>query len=428
MKRISLFGNLFIALMAIFIYSSCDTTDNTSAPVLELKDDGTGTYLTTDADVAAGSWVNINLVGTAIENPLTSVKFYEDGNTITDYANRLTYDGQAAWANPASLNGATDFDWVVGIQAHSDLSEKTYMIELTDEAGGVDQVSFRLNTDQGVTYPGPLSIDYVSGTGCFVADATLDTGTPICFTLEGVRGSDAALYTLTVLQDGVAIDNMDRLTYNGLAFGSNPTLLPVDSENGFIDTIGVVVHFTEGVTRAYTFQLEDAAGNIVETSAINITTNTNGTAISNTLTAKLLYNQAGPAGKGALDLDFGYGTGVTSSSTDADPIDAEIRDMGNDNNGNWLRQVAPMNDATMRRVPPSSELPITFDNVVFKEEIQEAYDHVSATEVTLGAPAGVVVGDQFVLQRGGVYYLIECTNINDVAGNADDYYELKIKY
>jgi len=40
----------------------------------------------------------------------------------------------------------------------------------------------------------------------------------------------------------------------------------------------------------------------------------------------------------------------------------------------------------------------------------------------------VIVGDVFVVQNGGNYFLLEVTNINVTMDNNNDFYEFSIKY
>ncbi len=434
MKRISLLGYMFLAMMAVLFYTSCEDDGlgggggNTDAPVIELNDDGSG-YITGNVTVDPGQLMTINLSGFSNGSDLHYLVFLEGNDTIMDYSSRITIEGDAAWANPILMEVAwpQTFNWIVTINAHTDFSTKEYRMILTDKSGFTDETSFFVTVEEPViTYPGPLSLDYVSGVGCFVTDAVdAEPGSTACFALVGVRGSDATLGSLTILENGVAISDLTRLSYNGGEVFGNPSELPISSENGFnYDEISIKLTTEEGVTNAYSFILTDTLGNSTPaTTPINITTKVTGTPITGNLSGALL-NAGGPAGTGGLDLDTGTGTGSL------DP-DAEIRDLGINLSEpaatNWYQQVAPANDAKIRIASPGSEFPFDFDGAAFKEQIKDGYDIIGTDP---GATPVVNIGDVFLVKRGTNYYAIKCTNVQVKPDQNDnsDFYEFSIKY
>lgn len=239
------------------------------------------------------------------------------------------------------------------------------------------------------------------------------------------------LESLTVLEDGVQVD-ADRLYFRDLNTGSdvtvqNPILL-LGYENEALWEIGIDPQ-DDYSTKTYTVQIEDAGGNTASVS-IDITTFDPGTPIENTLTGKLLLNQAGPAGTGALDLDTGDGTGTTGAGSSA----ADIRDWGIDlglpNDQNWLRQIGPIN-GTEVRVPGGLPGDFKFTDIATKEEIEGYFAAGSALPNDSGSKSDPVqVGDFFVVKSsdGTRFYFLECTEVNVTPADNADYYEFSIKY
>ncbi len=153
----------------------------------------------------------------------------------------------------------------------------------------------------------------------------------------------------------------------------------------------------------------------------------------------VLFNQAGPAGTGGLDLDTGEGTGSTAS-------ESEIRDMGLDctipaPGLNWRRQIGTINDADMRAVDMTQVENFTFENVGSVEEIIGAYEsgidladgesincaNTSTTAVT-DVSEVLTAGDMFVVLSNGRYYLIRIDEVNETDMDNDDNYVISIKY
>ncbi len=425
MKRFSLIKVFLFAAFAAFFYTSCDTTGggSTGAPILELRSGTTtngGAYVTSDVDVTAGSTISLNISGLSGDVDMSSIKFYVDG--VAETAANLTYDGTAAWANPALLSGtdAQSFNWIVDWVVHAGESVKTYTVEITDANQNTDAVAFLVNTVPD-TPPTPLALSFIETTPYIWADATVPANTFFKIGLTATRGDTYPLFTLAVLEDNVAIaDFANRLRYNGLDFTSNPSGLPVGDEQGFTAEILVKAHATEGLTKTYTFVVADENGDEVSV-MLDITTEVTGTPISSSISGALL-NAAGPAGTGGLDLDSG--TGMGSNDTDA-----EIKDLGIDqslpNDQNWRRQIAATNNAVLRSASTAPEFAVNFSTVQFTEEIVDAYNN--GTDVSLGSQA-VQIGDVFIVERNGTYYLIQCTNYTETAADNADQYEFAIKF
>lgn len=245
--------------------------------------------------------------------------------------------------------------------------------------------------------------------------------------IRATAGTDD-LESLTVLEDGVKVD-ASRLYFRDLNTNTdvtvqNPILL-LGFENEALWEIGIDPQ-DDFSTKTYSVQIEDAGGATASVS-IDITTFDPGTPIENTLTGKLLLNQAGPAGTGALDLDTGEGTGTTGAGS----ADADIRDwginLGLPVDQNWLRQIGPIN-GTEVRVPGGLPGDFKFTDIATKEEIQGYFAAGAALPNDGGSKSDPVeVGDFFVVKsaNGSRFYFLECTEVNVTPADNADYYEFR---
>lgn len=292
----------------------------------------------------------------------------------------------------------------------------------------------------------PPAVSLVGGVGLTSTDATLAPGETFTVNVEILTG-DNPIETFTFLVDGVEISNTDISNYyaNGefevdgsIETANNPVTLFGDAKQGALIAIEVVpFNQMDGDVRTYTFEAKDEAGN-VGTVSLDITIVDPTTPIDATLTG-VLFNQAGPAGTGGLDLDTGDGTGSAAE-------DSEIRDLGLDCTVpapglNWRRQIGTINGADMVQVDETQVENFTFDNVSVKEEIEAAYTSgIALTDgVSVSCSSGnetpvtdvteeLVVGDMFVVSANDTYYLIRIDLINETDNDNDDSYELSIKY
>lgn len=257
-----------------------------------------------------------------------------------------------------------------------------------------------------------------------------DLNSFVYLAVNALAGTDD-LESLTVLEDGVKVQT-DRLYFRDLDANSaitvqNP-ILTIGYESRLLWEIGIKPQ-TDYSTKTYTVQVTDVGGNVASAS-IDITTFDAGTPIEKTLTGKLLLNQAGPSGQGALDLDDGIGTGTTTGNFAI----AEIRDWGIDlglpTATNWKRQIGPINNTTVR-VPGGLPGDFKFTDISTKEEIQGYYDAGTALPNSSGTVSDPVqVGDYFVVKSadGSRYYFLEVTAVTVTAADNADSYEFNIKY
>lgn len=300
--------------------------------------------------------------------------------------------------------------------------------------------------DDTTTDPlGPL-LTFATDAGFISEDTTFSTDvTTFAVRLNATVG-DNDLNTLTFLVDGVQIsgaeigDYIKSITSNGSSITANNPLLisGANTSGGTYEVEIATTNQMEGIETIYTFELADAVGE-TSSASVGITLEDQGTDIDSELTG-VLFNQAGPAGTGGLDLDTGVGTGSTAA-------ESELRDLGIDctidpaNAENWRSQIGTINGADMVKVDPSAlGENFTFADVKFKEAITEAYDtgeslsdgvsqnpscdETPVTDVT----DPVAVGDIFAVLANGTYYLIQIDEVNAVSGSNGDNYVVSIKY
>ncbi len=286
-------------------------------------------------------------------------------------------------------------------------------------------------------------IFFVVDPGFLSADAELALGETFKVKVRADRG-DSDLKTLTFTFDGVdpkgaELDNyIKAISAGGSSITVNNPLLILGTATAGATWEIEIVPFGQllNETVSYTFVVEDQAGKKASaTLDITIT----GTPLQKSISG-VLFNQAGPAGTGGLDLDDGVGTGS------ADPS-AEIRDLGINctinpaNAENWRRQVGSVNGTNMVKVVPSAQAEgFTFDKVETREVILAAYetgttlaDGVSTSPTCAETPvtdvsAPVVVGDLFAIKKADIYYIIRIDEVNAVSGSNGDNYKISIKY
>ena len=424
MKQLTFLTKFFFLALAISFWSSC-TDDGTGGggtitlpPVIELK---SGADLVTSATtVDAGAVFNVNVSADKGDNDMTSFTVLEDGIAID--ASRLNYNGAGAGVigNPYTLTTAegTTFDTNIAVTAHSDGGTRTYTFRITDSVGETDDTSVEITV---VTTP--LTLGISGANGGISSNVTLPNQTNFKVELAATKGG-SPLNTLTVFEDGIAVDasrvrfGVDNDILAATTATANPIGLIDDEKNGFNWFVWVSSH--DAGTKAYSFEVEDEAGNKETTSPIEITIAMQTAVVE--LTGKLLKNAGGPVGTGGIDLLTGNGTGSTDAS-------AHLRDQGIDTGlagSDWIRKVAPVNNSMLRT--PGADFPVDdFNAVQFAEDISIAFDN--GTDATISDK--VNIGDRFLVRTAtGETILVLISDIVETttAGNNDDYYNLSIKY
>ncbi|MBR9921124.1 MAG: hypothetical protein GYB31_09815 [Bacteroidetes bacterium] len=269
---------------------------------------------------------------------------------------------------------------------------------------------------------------------------TEDTAAFVSLGIQAETGT-SSLKSLTITQDGTPVST-DRIVIRDLrtdtdVTANNPLLITGDNTEGFEYEILLNPQDDFDVAAVYSFDVTDENG-LTGSATITITTIKPATPLDMTLVG-VLFNAAGPTGTGGLDLDDGSSTGSASG-------DAEIRDLGIDcaepDADNWLAQFGTVNGADMKRVDPGSLEDFTFDGTDSKEVILQAYNTgaelsdgstvntsgCDAVPLSVTDVAAPVAGDVFVVESGGVYYLIEVEEVNVTTSDNDDNYVLNIKY
>lgn len=251
-----------------------------------------------------------------------------------------------------------------------------------------------------------------------IADTnTVPMGTiSIEFNLDALAG-DVPMNSVEFLRDGVSLA-IEDVTINGAEASANPTLLFGDEKDDLSWTVELAAH--DAGEAVYEALVIDEDGESASSVAFVTVEEFMGTALADTLTG-VLFNQAGPAGTGGLDLDNGVGTG----SSDAD---AELRDLGinctiSHPNENWRQQIGTVNGAVMVEVDPNFTENFTFDGVGTVEEIQAAFDagtdladgvsedqNCNETPVT-DVSDPVEIGDMFAVFANDTYYLVRVDDI-----------------
>lgn len=303
-------------------------------------------------------------------------------------------------------------------------------------------------TDDPIIDPvilGP-EITLVADAGFITTDTELETGETFKVKVMADKG-DNQLKALSFTVDGTQpkgtdLDNyVTKITSSGAdVTPQNPLLILGTAKDGATWEFDMVPFGQmEDETVTYTFTVEDDAGEKASVSFDITVVAPPGTALDMELSG-VLFNQAGPAGTGGLDLDTGDGTGSVNAA-------AEIRDLGIDcnidpaNAENWRGQIGSVNGTDMKLVDVAAQPEgFSFENVKTKEAIVASYDtgivladgvSTSATCVETAVTdvsAPVSVGDLFVVKKGDVYYMLQVDEVNKVSGSNGDNYVLSIKY
>lgn len=426
MKKLSIFHVLGLAFLAM-TFNACiedPGTDPggggglfTTTPELSLVDEAG--FIAFDETVSPDTDFNVKITATRGDSPLNAFYLQEDGIEIP--SERFLVDNALSGANPKLIVGADKegLTWELTIRAH-DTGTRNYRFIVEDEAGETSSQSLNISTDAGTP---PLVEITTSGM------IDVNQGELISLPITVGQGT-FPLASITVLENGVPIaDFADRLYYDDLTnpFTSNPYPIPSADVNGFQRTLFIRAGNDAG-TNTYTVQLADDAGTITETS-FEVTTAIAGT--PTTLLQGVLFNAAGPAGTGGLDLDTGTGTGSSD-------ILSEIKDQGIDqsqtNDLNWIKKIAPINGTRMvfllANVNGLSEN-FTFESVDSKEQIVEAFPSGTVLNNDInGNPESFLmeVGDIYAAERDGTYYLFVVREINETPDNNGDNYVFDIKF
>ena len=428
-----LFRISFVSILFFGLTTAC-TEDSpigggTTRPIEE-EPIGPSVGLVADVDVLSdattipvGSSFTVRLSAQAGEAALRTVTILENGSVL-DFS-RIQYSDASVGANPTLILDAglqTGFTWDITIMAPESAENIAYSFEVEDENDKVDVVFLSITTQDAPA---------VAPTSSVVEEPPFFWGSKTCGPNERfemrilAEGGSSLIQSVTVLEDGLPIQDLSRLQANSTEFPANPWAFSEGQTS--LDWVVGIRTSDDGNDHVYTIVTTDENG-LESTVSIDVFAAPTGTSISNSLEGRLLLNQAGPAGTGGINLFTGESVGSSAA-------EAHIRDEGIDiektNDVNWNQQISGVNGSIIRTLGNQPET-FNFDNIQFTEEIVSLFETGDDLIVQNGAgrflTPFVLVGDVFVVQNGGNYFLLEVTNVNVTANDNNDFYEFSIKY
>lgn len=440
MKNILKLG--FLGLLSIMMMTSCEEdilggggtnppgTGGTGdlAPTVVFGTDAG--FLSADASVEPGEIFTVQLIGTTGTSQINSLTINEDGARLVDFSNRISINGTAAPAAALLLQGADrdGFVFDIAIRAQEDRSANLYQFLIEDDAGLTAAIDIEINTELTGDDANPEVT--LLGNDNIIADA----GSLVCLNLE-VIAANADLETILVVDAAGEVIPADRVFLGGSSTADqlleNPSALPAEDVRGFNKQVCIRAQ-AEQSEEAFTIAITDSRDSF---DFVTVTINTFPGGVDGQPVTELrgvLFNRAGPAGTGGLDLDSGAGTG--SSDTSAELIDNGI-DAGQGAGTNWLQRISGTNNTTIRQlIPNQNGLPetFTFDGVATDTEIANIWQNGIALQGvnSVGEPWTDVVqpGDLYVAMRDGNLYVIEITEVFVDPASNGDFYEMDIKF
>lgn len=352
-----------------------------------------------ETTIAIGDTFTINLVATQGDDALNVLEVFEDGVSIDD-ANRISYNGDVAVANPVLLLGDSkvSIDVDASVIAQTEAGTRTYRFTVTDDAGNAESRSIDITT---VGTPPALTLN---GT----TTLNLDPGSLFNVNLSAEQGSGTIAF-IGLAVDGVTSDIAD-LAFAGVDFTSNPHALEGDLVNGFSMTPLTFRAPTMDGSYLYTITLWDQFNQESTTEfTVNVVT-----ATPLDMLMGVLFNAEGPAGTGGLDLDNGMSIGSSD-------VEAEIRDQGFDALGEWAQLIAPVNGSRLFQLTAGEDgvsESFTFASIDSKETL--AGLNGSGFEVAISGT--VIPGNVFLVERDGAVFAFEVIEVNVIqADNSDNY-------
>lgn len=415
MKKLNFFL-MMLALMAA-ISVGCGNNDEdpveptTTGPTFSLE---TGTspslgvdFITDSATVFRGKPFAVKLsVNQGTGGSITSIEVTEEGSPVDP--SRIIFDGDSAQSNPNPVGNASSLDWEVIITAPEEIGMFSYEILITDSSDNDASVNFSVTTQAAVALQAGVSPTL--GTQ-FVTDTdSLLRGESFAVQLSAAQGS-GPYSTIEVRENGAAI-NASRLLVNSIAAPANPYSV---TNSSALDWELVIESSNQPGANDYEIILTDDDG-VASTVSVSITGLS--TLNQSTMVMQMLSNQAGPAGQGALDIDTGEETGVTTGNF----TEADIRDMGIDlsqpDASNWRQRINSINNTKLVAAATDAN----FDDILTMEDIMVGFNN--GTEITDPDGSDVVaVGDIFFLEStDGVFYVLRVAEVNvEPTDNSDNY-------
>ena len=429
MKKLSIIHFLGFALFAM-TFTSCVDDPNpgggtggglTNSPELSIVDEAG--FLAFDSTIAAGENFNVKISVTRGDSPLQAFYLQEDGLEIESA--RYTVDGLDSGANPKLIVGADKegLTWELMILGH-EVGTKQYRFLVEDEAGETSSQSLNITADEGT----PPTVE-IGGSQMFSADPGNLVTVPVTVGQGTFLLSSIAVYENDILMDDFA----NRLFYDDLGnpFDANPYLIPTEDQNGLSRTIFVRAAADAG-DNVYRVVVADEIGNVNEESEGTFTISTGVAGTPVTTIQGVLFNSAGPAGTGGLDLDAGEGTGSSDAS-------AEIKDNGIDqsqaNDVNWIKTITGVNGTELKLMLPNTggvSENFNYEDIVVSEQIDALSDVGTPFQNTNASGELesflVEVGDVFYAKGTNNNYLFIIREVNETPDSNADNYVIDIKY
>ena len=414
MKKILFYGIAFT--MSVLIMTSCE--DDLGGGIITNDPEIALDLTNTELNPIPGQVFSVTVQTAKGDDPLQAFTVQADGNTIDN--SRITINGVSAAANPILVvSPDTDgFTWTVDIVSHSDPEVVSYSFIISDTGGKSATTSVDISTIPEVITPATLTL---GGNLMYMGSPGNKVTIPVS-TLAGTY----LLKAIAVLDEDANPLDVADIYYGDTQtnFTSNPMDIEGDDRFGFDVDIYITAH--NGGLKNYTIALEDESGDI---QFVDFTINAG---LSVNFLQGILFNAAGPAGTGGLDLDDGISVGSN------DPT-AEIKDEGIDLDEpmdlNWIRRISGVNGSEVKQlVPNMNGLPesFTFEDVFTPDQIAAVWDN--ATDFLDSNDAGerisfrVGIGDLFIVENSGKYYMIKVVEINETTDSNGDNYVIDIKH
>ena len=407
--------------MSLFLTQSCTEDDGPGgggggdgAPFVELLpgDD----LVDFSATIEPNASFTVRLDATPDAALLRDLEIFRDG-FAEDVAN-ITIDVISLPNNPQLIIGddKNGITWDITIAGPADEGVYTYDFDITDDNATTSSASVTITVETGGGGGGGGTV--APTLGIIGTDMrTANEGELVAIDVDAQTG-DSDLKEIKVLEDGFTMTDLDRLYYKEVTrnFDANPQAVDTDDAAGAFFTI--YIRATSG-NHDYTIELVDQS-DLTSSVNVNIAQAVTSTPLDAEYTAVLVSNADGQS-NGGLDLD--NGVAVSSSDAMAEIVDNGI-DIGQPLSSNWIQTISPANGTILKSVDLSTTELGSFANVTSKENILTAWDAGS----DVGTESNVVlVGDTFVANNGGSYYIFTVTDVVVTAADNNDYYQFDVK-
>ena len=257
-------------------------------------------------------------------------------------------------------------------------------------------------------------------------------GSLFAFTLDG-DDPDGNMRTLRVTRNGsnVSAGSQDvRIEFDGVVgpLSGNEPLLFGDDKRDFSKEVQVRApqNFADSLT--YAFIVTDTFG-LSDTAIVTLVTGAAPTPLSTQVFRDRIFsNRSGPD-RGALDLDTGEAVASTGNT------DSELQDLGNNSQGQWLRQVQVENDAEMRVLVPATDdtggaMAMTrFRNTTTVDGLLDLYDEAANDTTTTETivPGTIAIVRREIDGAEDKFFLVLFKAVNNTTDNNRDSYTVDIK-